>query len=53
MRNADRSTLDVTLRVGQARNVLFPLDFGEAATRNVSTTFDRGLRLGVQASASG
>jgi branched-chain amino acid transport system permease protein len=48
MRNADRSTLDVTLRVGQARNVLFPLDFGEAATRDVSSTFDRALRLGVQ-----
>jgi branched-chain amino acid transport system permease protein len=48
LRNADRSTLDVTLRVGQARNVLFPLDFGEAATRDVSTTFDRALRLGVQ-----
>jgi branched-chain amino acid transport system permease protein len=48
LRNADRSTLDVTLRVGQARNVLFPLDFGEAATRDVSSTFDRALRLGVQ-----
>jgi neutral amino acid transport system permease protein len=48
LRNADRSTLDVTLRVGQARNVLFPLDFGEAATRDVSTTFDRALRLAVQ-----
>jgi branched-chain amino acid transport system permease protein len=34
--------------VGQARNVLFPLDFGEAATRDVSSTFDRALRLGVQ-----
>jgi neutral amino acid transport system permease protein len=48
MRNADRSTLDVSLRAGQTRNVLFPLDFGEAATRNVSTTFDRALRLAVQ-----
>jgi branched-chain amino acid transport system permease protein len=48
MRNADRSTLDVSLRTGQARNVLFPLDFGEAARRDVSTTFDRALRLAVQ-----
>jgi neutral amino acid transport system permease protein len=48
LRNADRSTLDVTLRVGQARNVLFPLDFGEARTRDVSTTFDRAARLTVQ-----
>ena len=48
LRNADRTTLDVSLRPGQARNVLFPLDFGEAATRNVSTTLDRGLRLAVQ-----
>ncbi len=48
LRNADRTTLEVTLRPGQARNVLFPLDFGEAATRNVSSTLDRGLRLAVQ-----
>ncbi len=48
LRNADRTTLEVTLRPGQPRNVLFPLDFGEAATRNVSSTLDRGLRLGVQ-----
>ncbi|HEX6165963.1 MAG TPA: branched-chain amino acid ABC transporter permease [Acidimicrobiales bacterium] len=47
LRNADRATLEgVELRPGQGvRNVLFPIDFGEAATRNVSTTFDRFLRL--------
>jgi neutral amino acid transport system permease protein len=48
LRNADRTTLDVTLRVGQVRNVLFPLDFGEAQTRDVSTTADRAARLSVQ-----
>ena len=48
LRNADRTTLEVDLRAGQSRNVLFPLDFGEAATRNVSSTFDRALRLSVQ-----
>ncbi len=48
LRNADRTTLEVVLRVGQASNVLFPLDFGEAATRDVSTDFDRALRLTVQ-----
>jgi len=46
LRNADRATLEgVELRAGQTRSVLFPIDFGEAATRNVSTTFDRFLRL--------
>ena len=46
LRNADRATLEgVELRAGQTRNVLFPIDFGEAATRDVSTTFDRFLRL--------
>ena len=48
LRNADRTTLDVTLRVGQVRNVLFPMDFGEAETRDVSTTTDRAARLSVQ-----
>jgi neutral amino acid transport system permease protein len=48
LRNADRATLDVTLRVGQTRNVLFPLDFGEAQRRDVSSTFDRAARLSVQ-----
>ncbi len=48
LRNADRTSLDVVLREGQSRNVLFPLDFGEAATRNVSTTFDRAVRLTFQ-----
>jgi neutral amino acid transport system permease protein len=48
LRNADRTTLDVDLRVGQVRNVLFPLDFGEAQTRDVSTTADRAARLSVQ-----
>jgi neutral amino acid transport system permease protein len=48
LRNADRATLDVALRVGQTRNVLFPLDFGEAQRRDVSSTFDRFLRLSVQ-----
>ena len=38
LRNADRTTLDVALRVGQVRNVLFPIDFGEAQTRDVSST---------------
>lgn len=46
LRNPDRATLEgVELRPGQIRNVLFPIDFGEAATRDVSTTFDRFLRL--------
>jgi neutral amino acid transport system permease protein len=48
LRNADRATLDVSLRVGQTRNVLFPLDFGEAQRRDVSSTFDRAARLSVQ-----
>ena len=49
LRNADRATLDgIELRAGQTRNVLFPIDFGEAATRNVSSTFDRFLRLSVE-----
>jgi neutral amino acid transport system permease protein len=48
LRNADRTTLDVSLRAGQVRNVLFPLDFGEAQTRDVSSTLDRAARLTVQ-----
>jgi len=48
LRNADRTSLDVALRVGQVRNVLFPIDFGEAQTRDVSTTADRAARLTVQ-----
>jgi neutral amino acid transport system permease protein len=48
LRNADRTSLDVVLRPGQSRNVLFPLDFGEAAKRNVSTTADRAARLTFQ-----
>lgn len=49
LRNPDRATLDnVLLRPGQVRNVLYPIDFGEAATRNVSTSFDRFLRLMVE-----
>jgi len=46
LRNPDRATLEgVELQPGQTRNVLFPIDFGEAATRDVSTTVDRFLRL--------
>jgi branched-chain amino acid transport system permease protein len=48
LRNADRTSLEVVLRPGQSRNVLFPIDFGEAATRNVSTTADRAARLAFQ-----
>ena len=48
LRNADRATLDVAIRAGQVRNVLFPLDFGEAQTRDVSSTADRAARLTVQ-----
>jgi neutral amino acid transport system permease protein len=48
LRNADRTSLEVVLRPGQSRNVLFPLDFGEAAQRNVSTTADRAARLAFQ-----
>jgi branched-chain amino acid transport system permease protein len=48
LRNADRTTLDVSVRVGQVRNVLFPIDFGEAQTRDVSTELDRAARLTVQ-----
>jgi len=48
LRNADRTSLDVVLRPGQSRDVLFPLDFGEAAKRNVSTTADRAARLAFQ-----
>jgi neutral amino acid transport system permease protein len=48
LRNADRTTLEVSLRVGQVRNVLFPIDFGEAQTRDVSTELDRAARLTVQ-----
>ena len=48
LRNADRASLDVALRTGQVRNVLFPLDFGEAQTRDVSSTADRAARLTVQ-----
>ena len=48
LRNADRTSLDVALRTGQVRNVLFPLDFGEAQTRDVSSTADRAARLTVQ-----
>jgi branched-chain amino acid transport system permease protein len=48
LRNADRTTLDVQLRPGQTRNVLFPIDFGEARTRDVSSTWERAARLTVQ-----
>jgi branched-chain amino acid transport system permease protein len=49
LRNADRATLEgIELRAGQTRNVLFPIDFGEAATRNVSTSLDRFFRLAVE-----
>ncbi len=49
LRNADRATLEgIELRAGQTRNVLFPIDFGEAATRNVSSDVDRFLRLAVE-----
>jgi branched-chain amino acid transport system permease protein len=49
LRDADRATLDdVELRPGQIRRVLFPIDFGEAATRDVASTFDRFLRLSVE-----
>jgi branched-chain amino acid transport system permease protein len=48
LRNADRASLEVVLREGQSRNVLFPIDFGEAAQRNVASTFDRAVRLTFQ-----
>ena len=49
LRDADRATLDgVQLREGQVRRVLFAIDFGEAATRNVSSDVDRFLRLTVE-----
>lgn len=48
LRNPDRATLDVAIRAGQVRNVLFPIDFGEAQTRDVSSTADRAARLSVQ-----
>ena len=48
LRNPDRATLTVTLRAGQVGNVLFPIDFGEAKTRDVSSTADRAARLAVQ-----
>jgi neutral amino acid transport system permease protein len=48
LRNADRTTLEVEVRGGQSLNVLYPLDFGEAQTRDVSSFTDRFARLAVQ-----
>jgi branched-chain amino acid transport system permease protein len=48
LRNADRTRLDVEVRGGQTLNVLYPLDFGEARTRDVSSFTDRFARLAVQ-----
>jgi len=45
----ERPTLTIQLREGRtSAPALFPLGFGEDAGRNVSTSFDRFLRLTVQ-----
>jgi branched-chain amino acid transport system permease protein len=45
----DRASLDVRVREGRANTpVLFPLGYGDQANRNVSSDFDRFLRLTVQ-----
>ena len=47
LKDEDRTELTFTLGAGQSRNVLFPLQFGDAATSG-GGYFDRALRLGVE-----